>query len=157
MGAFTCVDGDPAKIGAACATNDDCGPIPAPTCSSGSFCTAGDPGQIGKTCSINNDCGTPLTVATCEACPELGDRTNGTFGCSDVYNGPICKPGDFPSQSVGGCDGTANGPTGGCPLGNTCEAQVHITDLSCSLINPVDHLGQPVDGVTCSITVAEAP
>jgi hypothetical protein len=159
-GTLTCTDGDPAKIGMACTAATeatDCGPIPTPTCSSGKFCTAGDAGQLGAACSINNDCGTPITVATCEACPELGDRTNGTFGCPDVYNSVICTPGHFPSQAVGGCDGTANGPTGGCPLGNTCEKQDEITTLSCSLINPVDHLGQPVDGVTCSIAVTEAP
>ncbi len=159
-GTMLCTDGDPAKIGMACTAATeatDCGPIPTPTCSAGKFCTKGDAGQIGLACSINNDCGTPITVATCEACPELGDRTNGTFGCPDVYNGPICKPGDFPAQAVGGCDGTVNGPIGGCPLGNTCEKQDEITTLSCSLINPVDHLGQPVDGVTCSIAVTEAP
>jgi len=156
LGSDTCTAGEPTKIGTACAANTDCDSA-AGVCSSGTICTAGDPTRIGVACSINNDCGTPLTVATCEACPELGDRVNGTFGCSDVYNGPICKPGDFPSQAVGGCDGTANGPIGGCPLGNTCEKQDEITTLSCSLINPVDHQGQPVDGVTCTITVAEAP
>lgn len=159
-GTMTCTDGDPAKIGAACTATTaaaDCGPIPTPTCSGGKFCTAGDATQIGHTCSINNDCGTPLTVATCQACPQLGDRNNGTFGCLDVFNGPICTPGHFPVAATGGCDGTASGPIGGCPLGNTCERQDEITTNSCSVSNPVDHLGQPVDNVTCSITVIEAP
>ncbi len=155
-GTLLCTAGEPTKIGTACTIDADCDSA-AGVCSSGNICTAGDPGRIGTACSIANDCGTPITVATCEACPELGDRTNGTFGCPDVYNGPICKPGAFPAQAVGGCDGTANGPIGGCPLGNVCEKQDEITTLSCSLINPVDHLGQPVDGVTCSITVMEAP
>ncbi len=151
-----CTAGEPTKIGSACTMNSDCDSA-AGVCSSSNICTAGDPGRIGLACSINNDCGTPLTVATCEACPQLGDRNNGTFGCSDVYNGPICKPGAFPAQAVGGCDGTANGPLGGCPLGNVCVKQDEITTGSCSLINPVNHLGQPVDGVTCSIDIMEAP
>jgi hypothetical protein len=144
-GTLLCTAGEPTKIGTPCAVNTDCDSV-AGVCSTGKICTSGDPGQIGKVCSINNDCGTPITVATCEACPELGDRTNGTFGCPDVYNSVICTPGHFPSLSVGGC-----------PLGNTCEKQDEITTLSCSLINPVDHLGQPVDNVTCSIDVMEAP
>src|SRR5262249_31860438 len=76
-------------------------------CTSGS-CTAGDPTRIGLPCSINNDCGTPVTVATCQACPELGDRNNGTFGCADIFNPPVCKPGHFPAQAVGTCDGSAS-------------------------------------------------
>jgi hypothetical protein len=157
---MTCTDGDPAKIGNACtaATQDtDCGPTPTGTCTSTNFCTAGDPSRIGLACSIANDCGTPLDVATCEACPELGDRNNGTFGCADIFNGPVCKPGHFASSNVGGCDGTASGPIGGCPLGNTCERQEEITTQSCTISDPVDHNGQPVAGVTCTITVTEAP
>jgi len=159
-GTMTCTDGDPAKIGNACtaATQDtDCGPTPTGTCTSTNFCTAGDPSRIGLACSIANDCGTPLDVATCEACPELGDRNNGTFGCADIFNGPVCKPGHFASSNVGGCDGTASGPIGGCPLGNTCERQEEITTQSCTVSDPVDHNGQPVAGVTCTITVTEAP
>ena len=159
-GTLTCTDGDPAKIGAACTAATaatDCGPIPTPTCSTTNFCTAGDATRIGLACSIANDCGTPLTVATCQACPQLGDRNNGTFGCADIFNGPVCKPGHFPASAVGGCDGTASGPIGGCPLGNTCERQEELTTQSCTVSDPVDHLGQHVDGVTCSITVTEAP
>src|SRR5262245_25729733 len=122
LGTDLCTAGEPTKIGTACAANTDCDSA-AGVCSSGNICTAGDATRIGLTCSIAADCGTPLTVATCEACPQLGDRTNGTFGCSDVYNGPICRPGAFPASMVGGCDGSANGPIGGCPLGNTCEKQ----------------------------------
>jgi hypothetical protein len=154
LGTDLCTAGEPTKIGTGCAANTDCDSA-AGVCSSGNICTAGDATRIGLACSIKNDCGTPITIATCEACPELGDRTNGTFGCPDVYNSLICTPGHFPGQAVGGCDGTSSGPIGGCPLGNTCEKQDEITTLSCSLINPVDHLGQPVDGVTCSITVSE--
>ncbi len=153
-GTGLCTAGEPTKIGTACAVDTDCDSV-AGVGSAGNICTAGDATRIGLACSIANDCGTPITVATCQACPQLGDRTNGTFGCSDVYNGPICKPGTFPSQAVGTCLPT--GPADGCPLGNVCEKQDEITTLSCSLINPVDHLGQPVDGVTCSIAVAEAP
>jgi len=156
LGTETCTAGEPTKIGTACAANTDCDSA-AGVCSTGNICTAGDPPRLGLACSINNDCGIQLDAATCSACPELGDRTNGTFGCSDVYNGAICTPGHFPASTVGGCDGTANGPIGGCPVGNTCEKQDEVTSFSCSLINPVDHLGQPVDGVTCSIVVQEAP
>jgi len=159
-GTLLCTDGDPAKIGNACTVATqatDCGPTPAGSCTAGNFCTAGDPGRIGLACSIANDCGTPVTVATCEACPQLGDRTNGTFGCADIFNGPVCKPGHFATPNVGGCDGTASGPIGGCPLGNTCERQEEITTQSCTITDPVDHNGQHVDGVTCTITVMEAP
>ena len=159
-GTLTCTDGDPAKIGAACTAATeatDCGPTPAGSCTAGNFCTAGDAGQIGLACSIANDCGTPITVATCQACPQLGDRTNGTFGCADIFNGPVCGPGHFPDSMVGGCDGTASGPIGGCPLGNTCERQEEITTQSCTITDPVDHNGQHVDGVTCTIMVTEAP
>jgi len=159
-GTLLCTDGDPAKIGLACTAATeatDCGPTPAGSCTSGNFCTSGDAGRIGLACSIANDCGTPITVATCQACPQLGDRTNGTFGCADIFNGPVCKPGHFATPNVGGCDGTASGPIGGCPLGNTCELQEEITTQSCTISDPVDHNGQHVDGVTCTITVTEAP
>jgi len=43
------------------------------------------------------------------------------------------------------------------PVGNTCERQAEITTQSCTVSDPVDHNGQHVDGVTCTITVTEAP
>ena len=159
-GTLTCTDGDPNKFGATCtaATQDaDCGPTPTPTCSSGTFCLKGDPGRIGLACSIKDDCGTPVTVATCQACPQLGDRSNATFGCLDVTDPPVCKIGHFPAQAVGMCDGTASGPADGCPSNNVCETQTEITTKSCTVTNPVDHLGRTIGGVTCNITITEAP
>jgi cysteine-rich repeat protein len=154
LGSSLCAAGEPTKIGTACVGNTDCDSA-AGVCSAGNICTAGDATRLGLACSIANDCGTPITVATCEACPQLGDRNNGTFGCADIFNGPVCKPGNFPAQSVDGCNGTANGPTGGCPLGNTCELQAEVTTQSCTVTDPVDHNGQNVAGVTCTITVTE--
>jgi len=159
-GTLKCTDGDPAKIGNTCtaATQDtDCGPSPAGVCSAGKTCLTGDPGRIGQPCSIKNDCGTPVTVATCQACPQLGDRNNATFGCPDIFDPPVCKIGHFPAQAVGMCDGTASGPANGCPVGNTCETQTEITANSCTVTNPVDHLGRTIGGVSCSITITEAP
>jgi len=156
LGSNLCTAGEPTKIGTACAANTDCDSA-AGLCSSGNICTAGDATRIGHSCSIANDCGTPLDVATCEACPKLGDRNNSTWGCFDIFSMAVCKPGHFPDAMVGGCDGTASGPIGGCPLGNTCERQEEITTQSCTVTDPVDHNGQVVDGVTCTITVTEAP
>jgi hypothetical protein len=153
-----CIDGDPAKIGAACTAATeatDCGPTPAGTCSTGNFCTAGAAGQIGLACSINNDCGAQLDLATCTACPALGDRNNQTFGCPDIFAAPICKPGHFPTTVGGPCDGTERGGPGGCPFNNTCEKQAEVTSNSCTISSPVDHNGTPIDGVTCTITVTE--
>jgi len=156
-GTGLCTDGDPAKFGTGCTVDADCGPTPAPTCSSSTTCLNGDPGRIGQPCSIKNDCGTPVTVVTCQACPQLGDRTNATFGCPDTTNPPVCKVGHFPAQAVGLCDGTASGPPNGCPSNNVCETQSEITTKSCTITNPVDHLGRTIGGVTCTITITEAP
>jgi cysteine-rich repeat protein len=158
-GTLTCTDGDPAKFGAACTAATeatDCGPSPAGVCSSGTFCLNGAPSQIGLACSIKNDCGAPLDFATCQACPQLGDRTNATFGCLDITNPPVCAIGKFPPVAVGACV-PFGGPVNGCPSNNVCETQAEISTESCTVTDPVNHLGQVIGGVTCQITVTEAP
>jgi hypothetical protein len=156
---LTCTDGDPAKFGAACTAATeatDCGPTPAGVCSSTTFCLNGDPSRIGLACSIKNDCGAPLDFATCQACPQLGDRNNATFGCLDISNPPVCAIGKFPPVAVGTCV-PFGGPVNGCPSNNVCETQAEISTESCTVTDPVNHLGQTIGGVTCQVTVTEAP
>ena len=44
---------------------------------------------------------------------------------------------------------------GGCPGDNFCASQTSIT--GCSVSGPVDALGQTVSGVSCSVSITEAP
>jgi hypothetical protein len=120
----------------------------------------------GKACTAANESlncsGEVVTQATCTSsvsCSRLGDQTNGTYGCTSIFNPLGAKIGQFPPVAVGPANAVQFGfsTAGACPTNNTCVDQVQQTQLSCSVADPVDAFGQPVDGVTCSITVTEAP
>jgi cysteine-rich repeat protein len=136
-----------------CLANADCGT--GGTCASidGSvtkFCTAGDP--LKQSCfDVGDAACTPGFV--CDFDPAGG---------SDP---PLCKPGHFPSPQhplpfvvgtdIGPCDGTSNGPPHGCGGDNVCVSQTDAT--ACSVTDPVDVDANPISGVTCTVTITEAP
>jgi cysteine-rich repeat protein len=117
----------------------------------------------GKTCTTANQLltcsGVAVDQATCTASPEcarLGDQTNGTYGCGTPFNPPGAPNGSFSTTMVGPPTVPPALP-GSCPTGNTCTDQAQLTEASCTVTQPVDNFGQVVDGVTCSISVTEAP
>lgn len=96
---------------------------------------------------------------------ESGDLFEIAFdNCVTAATG-VC----FPAQYVVSCTepppacGTAPPPgvvgecsnPGGCPGGDCVDQTTFLT--SCSVSDPVDELGQPVAGVTCSVSVTELP
>jgi cysteine-rich repeat protein len=117
----------------------------------------------GKACTPANETvncsGVAVDQATCEAsqeCSRLGDQTNGTYGCDSIFNPPGAPNGSFSLTMVGPPTVPPALP-GSCPTGNTCTDQAQLTEASCTVTQPVDAFGQVVDGVTCSISVTEAP
>jgi cysteine-rich repeat protein len=147
-------------------TNGVCVGIPAApagSCDPGTKkCIAGSPNP-GKACTVATetaDCsGVPVDQATCtadHACSRLGDQTNGFYGCASIFNPPGAANGQFPPVAVGPTT-VPPAPPGSCPTNNTCVSQIALTQLSCHVSNPVNHLALPVDGVTCSIDITEAP
>jgi hypothetical protein len=149
---------------------------PAGSCS-GTTCAAGSPNP-GKACTTANEAlacsGSPVDESTCEAeqdtCSRLGDQTNGTYGCGSIFNpvGAKNNAGQFPPVAVGPTHAVQFGffpsfppltpdGTGACPTNNVCVSQTQQTQVSCVVTDPVDGLAQPVSGVTCTITITEAP
>jgi len=117
----------------------------------------------GKACTTANELltcsGVAVDQATCtvnHACSRLGDQTNGTYGCGSIFNPPGAPNGSF-SQTLVGPPTVPPALPGSCPTNNTCTDQAQLTEASCSVAQPVDAFGQIVDGVTCSISVTEAP
>jgi len=117
----------------------------------------------------------PLFQVTFDNCVQLSqnicNRAQNVFGCGgrcspapatvcfsngDCGGGQFC---DFGDPLV--CSPATNlpygpGPQAGCcPGDNACISQADIT--SCSISDPVDALGQPIAGVTCSVSVTEVP
>jgi cysteine-rich repeat protein len=133
-----------------CTVAADCGSSGACTNLDGIFeCTAGDANR--QSCTADPDC---ATGQTCQLDPK---------GAS---NPPLCKPGNFPTlvdnippylvgTEIGPCNGTANGPPGGCPGDNVCLSQTDAT--ACTVADPVDHNGTFVPGVTCAVNIVEMP
>jgi cysteine-rich repeat protein len=117
----------------------------------------------GKACTAANELltcsGVAVDQATCTAsheCSRLGDQTNGTYGCASIFNPPNAPNGSFSTTMVGP-PAVPPALPGSCPTNNTCTDQAQLTAASCTVAQPVDAFGQPVDGVTCSIDVTEAP
>src|SRR5262245_11268810 len=117
----------------------------------------------GKACTPANELltcsGVAVDQATCTAsheCSRLGDQTNGTYGCASIFNPPNAPNGSFSATMVGP-PAVPPALPGSCPTNNTCTDQAQLTAASCTVAQPVDAFGQPVDGVTCSIDVTEAP
>ncbi len=124
-------------------------------------CTSGNTGATCTAATEAVDCASaPVDTATCTAsfqCGRVGNFANngaGSRGCATIFDPPPCTNGHFPPNTPGTCDGTIT-PVGGCPTNNNCVSQKQITTDSCQITDPVDHLGQPVAGVTCQITVIE--
>ena len=118
----------------------------------------------GKNCTTANETltcsGVPVDQATCtanHACSRLGDQTNGTYGCGSIFNPPGAPNGSFPNPGPVGPPTVPPALPGSCPTNNTCTDQAQLTAASCTVAQPVDHFGQPVDGVTCSIVVTGMP
>jgi hypothetical protein len=119
----------------------------------------------GQVCTTDADCGG--LAGDCQGILCRADTSvcngNGTdqlpqygicvFKCPN--HTPICANGHFPPSAAGTCDGTPSGPNGGCPSNNACETQLQAQ--TCHVAAPVDVNGQPVDGVTCTVTVTEVP
>jgi cysteine-rich repeat protein len=85
-----------------------------------------------------------------------GGGQNVCFGDADCASGEICDNGDPLLCNPGTNLPFGPGPQAGCCGGdNACYTQVEAT--GCSVSDPVDEFGQPVAGVTCSVTVTEQP
>lgn len=122
----------------------------------------------------------PLFQVTLDNCVELSqnvcNRNQNVFGCGGRCRlpngtggsgavcfsdagcalGEICDNGDPLVCSPGSNLPFGPGPQAGCcPGDNACVTQADLT--SCSVSDPVDVLGQPVAGVTCSVSITEVP
>jgi cysteine-rich repeat protein len=129
-----------------------------------------DPNQFGNFCQIREcanlpgtpcsnppqatDCGGDMSQCTLRPCTADSSCTGGfglcVFKCP--ANPPVCPIGTFPPPNmVGPCTSTP----GGCPSENACISQTAST--LCTVSDPVDDQGQPVSGVSCSVTITEVP
>jgi cysteine-rich repeat protein len=77
------------------------------------------------------------------------NRNQNIISCTGADNPPSCGTQPPPTE-VGACSNP-----GGCPGDNFCNSQTELTN--CSVSDPVDAQGQPVAGVTCSVTITEVP
>ena len=69
-------------------------------------------------------------------------------------NPPACT--DQPAGStLGVCNNASHVPNGGCPGDNSCVSQSAI--MGCQVSNPSDVNGQPVEGVSCTLSIVELP
>jgi len=105
-------------------------------------------------------CNRNQNVFGCGGRCRLPDGSGGSgavcFDDSSCTVGEICDAGDPLVCSPGVNLPFGPGPQAGCcPGDNSCVAQDAIT--SCAISDPVDALGQPVAGVTCSVSVTEVP
>ena len=103
---------------------------------------------------IAGDCQGVLCAADPSVCVGNGTDASPQYGVcvfKCVANPPVCANGHFPPATVGTCDNVA----GSCPSNNDCFSQV--ATHTCHVSGPIDTDGQPVDGVTCSLTVVEQP
>ena len=122
----------------------------------------------------------PLFSITMDNCVQLSqnicNRNQQVFGCggrcrlpsgsggsgtvcydgSTCPSGEICDYGDPLVCSPGSNLPFGPGPQAGCcPGDNACISQANIT--GCAVSDPVDANGQPIAGVTCSVSVVEQP
>lgn len=88
-------------------------------------------------CATNTDCLDPVTLQQ-GVCTPGGD------------NPPVCPGGSFSTTSVS----TPTVPPAledCCPADNACTTQTQATN--CTVSDPVDSNGLPVEGVTCSVSI----
>lgn len=142
----------------ACTDDSNCNNI-AGDCQAGHCATFSNAPACTTDAQCNNiagDC-SPLdcssTVPDCQGAGPKGQPQYGNCVFICPGNPPVCSPGHFPASTVGTCDGTASGPNGGCPGDNACTSQA--STHTCQVASPTDTSGQPVSGVTCSLTITE--
>lgn len=82
---------------------------------------------------------------------EGGERTARARGTLSGVNGPCNIENGFCSFSQFNNCGDA--PLPGCPTGEACVAQQTLA--TCKVVNASDTFGNPVDGVTCTVTLTE--
>ncbi len=129
--------------------------------------------------AVAGDC-QPITCGVDpDVCIGAGRDGSPQFGaCAFKCDGnpPVCAPGHFgPTKCVGGANdgmscsvdsdcpggecnptvGTCDNVAGACPGDNQCVDQTNAH--TCNISSPVDADGQPVDGVTCTLTITETP
>ena len=138
-----------------CTAAADCGPGGTPSCVLISGSTVGK--QCGGGAATKVNCTSDSQCAAGQTCePDL----------QGIFNPPVCAIGHFPQAGdhqppwlvpteIGTCDGTDLGPPGGCPSGNDCKPQDQT--IFCTVSNPTDQDGNPVFGVSCSVTIDEPP
>lgn len=107
-----------------------------------------------------NICNRNQQVFACGGRCHLPNGTGGSGAvCLDASTcgvGEICDNGDPLVCTPGTNLPFGPGPQAGCcPGDNACYTQVEAT--GCAVSDPVDEFGQPVAGVTCSVTVTELP
>ncbi len=103
-------------------------------------------------------CEDGTTVCESDAdCTGIGGGECGGVGGSPKCpaNPPSCGTGPSLSPPALGVCTTSGTPNGGCPGDNACVSQSEI--MTCTVSNPSSLDGQPVAGVTCSVTITELP
>jgi len=143
-----------------CTTDAQCGNI-AGDCQGGTCATFKGCATFQPTCTsdaqcggISGDCQGILCATDDSACIGAGQDNSPEFGTcvfKCTTHPPVCSNGHFPLTGAGTCDNK----NGACPSNNSCQSQVG--QFACSVDNPVDLQGHPVNGVTCAVNVVEAP
>lgn len=131
----------------------------------------------GQFADVTFDTCKPLTLGVCALGPGRAcDSTVGLFNSCKICVGGS-NPGancDVPSHCLGGgtCTGSegpclvqnafcsfsefincGDSPLPGCPTGESCSSQQALT--TCTVVAAADPFGNPVDGVTCTVTLTE--
>jgi hypothetical protein len=114
----------------------------------GNFCAQGSCTTGGALCANDAACGAngPCVKSTCNVDGDCTGFGLCVFKCP--ANPPVCPAGSFPT---GGAVGPCTTVAGACPNDNACITQTANT--TCTISDPVDALGQPVDGVTCTVDI----
>jgi cysteine-rich repeat protein len=148
------------SVSPTCTTDANCGNI-AGDCVSGTCATFKTCATFEPTCTsdaqcggVAGDCQGVLCAANTDVCIGAGSDNSPEFGTCVFKcpaHPPVCANGHFPLFGAGTCDNK----NGSCPSNNSCQTQVG--QFACSVDNPVDLQGSPVNGVTCTVSVVEAP
>jgi cysteine-rich repeat protein len=158
--------------GTVCTSDGDCGGTPGTCqpkpCTSDASCTGGFGTCVFK-CPANppvcplglfpdSSIGTCACAATCGADLDA-DTTAAGDDVQLIAVGNACPSANACVVGLGpnnqGDTYAASGDTGvagGCPGDNVCVSQ--LSQTTCSVSSPADEMGDPVEGVTCTITVA---
>jgi hypothetical protein len=106
------------------------------------------PISSGQLVDVIFDACKPLSFGSCTTggapCDDDIDCNGGVDGPCVIENG-FCSFSDFIN--------CGDAPLPGCPSGEVCSGHQSLT--SCTVVNAADTFGNPVDGVTCSVTLSE--